>query len=228
MFPEGFIPRKQEVVAEAWYRSGGAGGPLGLPDTGERRTDDGRPVSGPGRDVDHAAHSDAWSHPVSLRRAVLTLCLVGVTAGCSEPRPGRTPEATPASASASGPSLPLAAGADVVRAVHRLPDGPADGTIVVSYNGLGELRGDLHGECAHEGNATTITGSSSTARLTISFDGTGAHLELTDVGLTQSSQLAAGSYQVDPPRLVVNTQLLGGGALAGTLSLDVVCDGAAG
>jgi hypothetical protein len=99
---------------------------------------------------------------------------------------------------------------------------------VVSYGGLGELRGDLHGACTHEGNATTITGTSSTARLTISFNGSGAHLDVTDVGLSQSSQLAAGSYHVAPPHLVVNTQVLGGGTPAGTLSLDVVCDRAGG
>jgi hypothetical protein len=166
---------------------------------------------------------------VTARRAALALGLVAATAACSRPEPASTPEQTsiaPA-ASASGPPLPPA-GADVVQAAGRLPDGPSDGIFVVSYGGLGELRGDLHGECTHEGNTTTITGTSSTARLTISFNGSGAHLGVTDVGLTQSSQLAAGSYHVAPPHLVVNTQLLGGGTLAGTLSLDVVCDGAAG
>jgi hypothetical protein len=31
MFPEGRIPRVQNAIGEAWYRSGGAGGPLGMP-----------------------------------------------------------------------------------------------------------------------------------------------------------------------------------------------------
>jgi hypothetical protein len=40
--------------------------------------------------------------------------------------------------------------------------------------------------------------------LTLSFDGSGAHLDVTDVGLNLSLQLAAGSYQVAQPYLVVN------------------------
>jgi hypothetical protein len=140
--------------------------------------------------------------------------------------PGGASEGT--SASGTGPSVPPPAGDDVVRAARRLPGGPARGTVVVSAGDLGELRGELQGECAHDGAATTITGTVSTDRLTVSFDGSGARLELTGGGLTQSVQLAAGGYQADPSRLVVNTQLLGGGAVTGTLSLDVVCARAAG
>jgi hypothetical protein len=132
------------------------------------------------------------------------------------------------SASGTSPSVPPPAGADVVRAVRRLPGGPARGTAVVSVGDLGELRGELQGECAHDGAATTITGTVSTDRLTVSFDGSGARLEVTGGGLTQSVQLAAGGYRADPSRLVVNTRLLGGGAVTGTLSLDVVCARAAG
>jgi len=118
-------------------------------------------------------------------------------------------------------------GPEVARRVATLPAGPASGTVVVAYSGLGAITSPASGICAHDITKadTTLALKAGTATLAVVLSPGNANLHFVDVGVEQRNDLAAGTYLVDGAHLHIDTVLRGTGpsTTAGNLTLDVTC-----
>ncbi len=138
--------------------------------------------------------------------AALPALVLGV-AGCTGAGAG-------AGGSASAPEAPVLAGSAEAEALAPLPAGPATGTAVLAYSGVGEVRAPFSGECSHAADTT---------RLDVGPDG--ARLALDDQGLTATSDLTAGRYDVSGAHLTLDAGLTQDGLTIGSVRLEIDCGG---
>lgn len=151
--------------------------------------------------------------------AALTVLLLGA-AGCTR----STGDATAGSSSSSPSSAPPAlAGSGEAETLSRLPTGPATGTAVIAYSGVGELSAPFGGACSHDGDATRVEGTVDTARVHLEAAPDGAELALADVGLSATSDLATGRYEVSGAHLSLDAPLTDDGQTVGSVRLEVDC-----
>lgn len=150
--------------------------------------------------------------------AALSVVLLGAT-GCSGSADDSAAGASPSS-TVTPPTLAAEAEAE---AVSVLPAGPATGTAVLAYSGVGELRAPFGGDCSHDGDATEIAGSADTAQIRLEIAPDGARLVLEDVGFAATSDLATGRYDVSGGHLSLNAPLTQDGAVIGSVQLEVDC-----
>ncbi|WP_369259753.1 hypothetical protein [Geodermatophilus amargosae] len=151
--------------------------------------------------------------PAALALAVAALA--GCTAGEAEStRPSSSPV-----------PLPPLAGASEAATVAGLPDGPASGTVVLTYSGLGELRSPLTGTCTSEGDRTVVAAEAGGASVVLTFDPAGAEVAVRDVGLETTSSVAAGDLAVEGAVLHLAADLVAAGQVVGTLVMDATCSG---
>ena len=140
------------------------------------------------------------------------------------PQPA-APPGTPGPAVPAVPAAPV--GPEVARRAATLPAGPAAGTVVVAYSGLGAITSPASGTCAHGTTKadTTLALTAGTATLAVILTPGNANLHFVDVGVEQRNDLAAGTYLVDGAHLHIDTALTGTGpsTTAGNLTLDVTC-----
>ncbi|HEX2073460.1 MAG TPA: hypothetical protein VHF92_06720 [Geodermatophilus sp.] len=131
------------------------------------------------------------------------------------------------SASPSAPTTapPTLAGGAEAEAVSVLPAGPATGTAVLAYSGVGELSAPFSGDCSHAGDATEIAGSVDTAQVRVEIAPDGARLALEDVGFSATSDLATGRYDVSGGHLSLDAPLAQDGQVVGSVQLEVDCGG---
>ncbi|RBY91728.1 hypothetical protein DQ244_10595 [Blastococcus sp. TBT05-19] len=153
--------------------------------------------------------------------AVVLLATAGCTGG-SDDEAGR--RGTDPSAAGSPAPVQLAGPAEA-EALEALPAGPATGTAVLAFSGLGELRAPFTGECSHDGDATRIEGSADTARITLVVGPDGARIELDDAGVTATSQLGTGRYEVSNGHLSLAADLAQDDQRAGSAELEIDCGG---
>lgn len=140
-------------------------------------------------------------------------------AGCTgddDPAAGTSPS----SPAATPPTL---AGDEVAEVVAPLPVGPAAGTAVLSYSGVGQLDEPFSGDCSHDGDTTVIAGSADTARIRLEVSPDGVRLELTDVGFSADSALAVGRYEVSGAHLSVDAPMAEADQMVGTAQLEIDC-----
>jgi hypothetical protein len=156
--------------------------------------------------------------------AVLPAVLLGA-AGCSGSgdEPAAPPSTVPASDAAGENPAPTLAGPAEAEALAALPAGPATGTAVLAYSGVGEVREPFTGECSHTGDTTRIEGSADTARITLDVAPDGARLTLDDLGLSATSELSTGRYEVSGGHLSLAAQLTSDGQPAGSVTLELDC-----
>lgn len=157
-------------------------------------------------------------HRALSAAAALSVVLLGA-AGC-------TGSADDPAGSASSPSTtepPTLAGEAEAEAVSALPAGPATGTAVLAYSGVGEVRAPFSGTCSHSGDATEISGSADTAQIRLGIAPDGAQLTLEDVGLSATSDLATGRYDVAGAHLSLDAPLAQDGQVVGSVQLEVDC-----
>ncbi len=160
---------------------------------------------------------------VLVAAAVLPAALLGA-AGCTGSGDG--PAADPSAAQTSdGPPPPTLAGPAEAEELAALPTGPAAGTAVLAYSGVGEVREPFTGECSHAGDTTRIEGSADTARITLDVAPDGARLVLDDLGLSATSELTTGRYEVSGGHLSLAAQLTADGQPAGSVTLELDCGG---
>jgi hypothetical protein len=155
--------------------------------------------------------------------AAVSAALLG-TAGCWGPGADPASDASPASspASSSGPTL---AGRAEAAALAELPAGPAAGTAVLAYSGVGEVRAPFDGECSATGDTVRLDGRADTAHIRLDADADGVRLSMDDVGLSATSDLATGRYDVTGGHLSLAAPLVQDGQAIGTVELEVDCGG---
>ena len=159
--------------------------------------------------------------------AGLPVILLG-TAGCTGSEgsaDGAHAPSPSAASSASSAQAPTPAGSAEAQALAALPAGPATGTAVVQWTGAGELRAPLTGQCSHTADGTRIEGAADTATIRIDVAPDGAHLALEDVGLSATSDLATGRYDVSGRHLSLAAPLVHDGQSTGSVELEVDCGG---
>jgi hypothetical protein len=154
----------------------------------------------------------------SLRRGATGVLLLLAVAGCTGD--GAAPSS---SSSAPGTTAADLAGGAEAEALAPLPAGPASGTAVLVYSGLGELRAPFTGQCSHEGSGTRIEGSADTARIVLDVTPDGARLALDDDGVTATSTLARGRYEVTGSHLSLRADMSQDGERAGSAELEIDC-----
>ncbi|SHG85629.1 hypothetical protein [Geodermatophilus nigrescens] len=125
----------------------------------------------------------------------------------------------------AAPTAPELAGPAEAEVLAALPAGAATGTAVLSYAGLGELREPFTGQCSHDGGSTRIEGSADTARITLVVGPDGARLDLDDSGVTSSTELSTGRYEVSGNHLSLAADLALDGMRAGSADLEIDCGG---
>jgi hypothetical protein len=157
-----------------------------------------------------------------VRRALLAAVAAMATAGCS---PG---EAEPASdgtqaADPAPPPVPELSGPSEAAEVGTLPDGPATGSIVISYDGLGEVRSPFTGTCSHDGSSSELRGTAGEANVVLVFDTAGATLTVEDVGLQSEAALASGDLRAEGNRLILAAPLVTADQAIGDVELNVIC-----
>jgi hypothetical protein len=152
--------------------------------------------------------------------AALSVVLLGVV-GCSGS--GDDPAGSASSSSASRPAPPTLAGGSEAEAVSVLPEGPATGTAVLAYAGIGELDEPFTGECTHDGDTTAITGTADTAQIRLEITPDGAQIALEDVGFAATSDLATGRYDVSGAHLSLDAPLAQDDQVVGSVRLDIDC-----
>ena len=153
---------------------------------------------------------------------VAAALLTGRTGG--QPDEETAAGGTPTAPAADRASAPPAAGGSPAEQLEEAPAAPAEGTGTITLTGLGELTGPFTGTCAHPDPGTTrFDGRIDTAEVRVTADAAGVRLELVDVGLTQDSALAEGTYEVDGDRVVIDTALVGEGTTNGTVQLELTC-----
>lgn len=160
-----------------------------------------------------------------MRPAVVAALIVLAATGCTDDPAGTRPEGSPAATSSSGPAPADPAGPAEAEALAPLPAGPATGTAVLVYSGLGELREPFAGQCSHDGSATRIEGSADTARIVLEVTADGARLELDDDGVRSTTDLAAGRYDVSGGHLSLRADMSQDGEPAGSAELQIDCGG---
>jgi hypothetical protein len=165
-----------------------------------------------------------------LAAAVVLLGAAACTAdgdrsGASGPPAGSAaaPSSDPAEPSAPEPTPPTLAGSAEARALAPLPAGPAGGTVVLGYAGVGEVREPFEGECSHAGDATIIEGTADTASIRLEVAPDGARLALDDIGLSATSGLTTGRYEVAGGHLSLAAGLAQDGQPVGTVELEIDC-----
>ncbi|MGY2129959.1 hypothetical protein [Blastococcus sp. SYSU DS0617] len=141
----------------------------------------------------------------------------------NSPSSSTPPAPTSPSAPAAGPGD--LAGTAEAEALGSLPAGPASGTAVLVYSGLGELRAPFTGQCSSEGSTTRIEGSADTARIVLTVTPGGARIALDDDGLTATSDLATGRYEVAGSHLSLSADMSQDGQPAGSAELEIDCGG---
>ena len=152
--------------------------------------------------------------------AVVSVVLLGVV-GCSGS--DADPAGSASSSSPTRPAPPTLAGGSEAAAVSVLPEGPATGTAVLAYSGIGELDEPFTGECSHVGDTTTITGTADTAQIRLEITPDGARLALEDVGFAATSDLATGRYDISGTHLSLDAPLAQDEQVVGSVRLDVDC-----
>ncbi|SNS00571.1 hypothetical protein SAMN06893096_101311 [Geodermatophilus pulveris] len=155
----------------------------------------------------------------SVRVLVAATVLLGA-AGCTGAGGGAG--AAPSGGSAARPAP---AGSAEARELTALPAGPATGTAVVSYTGVGEVRAPFDGECSHTGDTTRLDGSADTARIRLDVGPDGARLVLDDLGLSATADLTTGRYEVVGDHLGLAAGLEQAGQTIGSVHLEVDCGG---
>jgi hypothetical protein len=137
------------------------------------------------------------------------------TATAGEP----TPTAPPADATElAGPSEAAAAAS--------LAAGPAAGTVVITYDGLGEADSPFTGTCTRSGAATTVSGTAGTATVDLAFDPSAVTLTVQDTGLgTAVTQVGTADLTVSEDRLVLSAALIQQDQRVGSVRIDVTCGG---
>lgn len=159
-------------------------------------------------------------------RLITAVALVLLAAtGCTDDAPGAPPDGPPAATSSSGPAPAAPAGEAEAEVLAPLPAGPATGTAVLVYSGLGELREPFTGRCSHEGSTTRIEGTADTARIVLEVTADGARIELDDDGVSSTSDLAAGRYEVSGGHLSLRADMSQDGEPAGSAELEIDCGG---
>ena len=169
----------------------------------------------------------------ALRPAVVAALVLLAATGCTDDpadaRVDQSPASTPgpATTSTSGPATtpPEPAGEAEAEALAPLPAGPATGTTALVYSGLGELRAPFSGQCSHDGSTTRIEGSADTARIVLDVGPDGARIALDDDGVTSTSDLAAGRYEVSGGHLSLRADMSQDGEPAGSAELEIDCGG---
>jgi hypothetical protein len=136
-----------------------------------------------------------------------------------------SPSTQPGSSESADPSTapPTLAGTSEAQAVDPLPTGHALGTAVLTYSGVGEVREPFEGECWHEGDTTRIQGAAETAVLRLAISPDGARLALDDDGVSATSFLTTGRYEVDGIHLSLSAGLTQDGERVGTVDLEIDC-----
>jgi hypothetical protein len=167
---------------------------------------------------------------VRRRSPAVLLLLLAATSGCTaDPETAGPAPATssfPSSApSAPEPPVPTLAGSEEAQIVAGLPSGPASGTAVLAYSGVGEVREPFRGECSHDGDTTRIQGSADTARILVEIATDGASLTLDDDGFAATSSLTTGRYLVAGGRLSLAAGLAQDSQAVGTVELVIECGG---
>jgi hypothetical protein len=155
----------------------------------------------------------------ALAAAVAAVALLGA-AGCTGS--GNEPAAS-ASSSVPPPAPPTLAGSDEAEALAPLPAGPATGTAVLSYSGVGELDEPFAGTCAHDGDTTVIDGTADTATIRLEVRPDGARLDLQDIGFAAQSNLATGHYEVTGAHLSLSAPLAQDDQVVGNAQLEIDC-----
>ena len=169
----------------------------------------------------------------ALLPAVL-LAAVGCSGADDAPAAGASSAPAASASASSGPSPsgavatptdPVAtpAGPAEASALAALPTGPATGTAVLAYTGVGEVREPFAGDCTHDGGTTRIEGTADTARITLTVAPTGATVALEDVGFSATSSLATGRYDVAGRHLSLAAPLTSGDQPAGSIELEIDC-----
>jgi hypothetical protein len=146
--------------------------------------------------------------------------LLGCTDSSDQPAAG-----SPAPSSTPAPAPPTPAGTAEAHALAALPTGPATGTAVVAVTGAGELRAPFTGQCSHTADGTRLEGSADTATIRLDVTPGGAHLALDDVGLSATSDVATGRYEVSGRHLSLSAALVHDGGSTGSVELEVDCGG---
>ncbi|GAB3357350.1 hypothetical protein [Modestobacter lapidis] len=161
----------------------------------------------------------------SLRTLIAATFVLLAAAGCtgSDDDAGDGAPSTPAAPAA--PAAPELAGPAESEALAALPTGTATGSAVLSYAGLGELREPFTGRCSRDGDSTRIEGSADTARITFVISPDGARLDLDDSGVTASSELSTGRYEVSGTHLSLAADLAQNGVRVGSAELEIDCGG---
>jgi hypothetical protein len=154
--------------------------------------------------------------------AVLPAVVLGAV-GCTGAGNGPAVSGSPSAPAGSPTTPPVLAGSSEARALAPLPEGPATGTTVLSYSGVGEVRSAFSGECSHDGDSTRIDGSADTARIRLDVSRDGARLALDDVGFSATSDLGTGRYEVSGPHLSLAAPLAKDGQVVGSVELEVDC-----
>jgi hypothetical protein len=139
--------------------------------------------------------------------------------------PASSPAGTTSTQDSASPSLPPAAGASEAAVARTLPEGPAGGSVVLTFDGLGEARSDFAGQCTRTGAGTTIAGTAGTAELSLEFTPDAVRLTVHDEGLDSEATVAAGDLTVDGGRLTLDAPMLEGGQTTGRVRVDIVCGG---
>jgi hypothetical protein len=96
---------------------------------------------------------------------------------------------------------------------------------VLVYSGVGEVREPFQGECWHEGDTTRIQGAADTAVLRLAIAPDGASLVLEDAGLSATSDLTTGTYEVEGIHLSLSAGLTEDGERVGSVDLEIDCGG---
>jgi hypothetical protein len=163
-----------------------------------------------------------------LRALPAAFVLLLVAPGCTGPAEDAARESSDPTASVPvvpSPPPPTLAGAAEASALAGLPAGPASGTAVLAYSGIGEVRAAFTGSCHQDGTATRIEGSADTARLRLDVAPDGTKLTLVDVGLSATSALSTGRYEVTGRHLSLAAGLADEGQHVGSVELEVDCGG---
>jgi hypothetical protein len=142
--------------------------------------------------------------------------------GSASAEPGASQPGSPEPADSST-APPTLAGTSEAEAVDPLPTGHALGTAVLTYSGVGEVREPFEGECWHEGDTTRIQGAAETAVLRLAISPDGARLALDDDGVSATSFLTTGRYEVDGIHLSLSAGLTQDGERVGTVELEIDC-----
>jgi hypothetical protein len=152
--------------------------------------------------------------------ATLSVVLLGAVA-CSGSPDDST--GTPSSPVPTTAALPTLAGSAEAQALYRLPSGPATGSAVLTFVGVGELRSPISGNCAHGTDTTRIDGSADTAQIHLDVDPHAVRLAMQDVGFSANGDMAKGRYDVSGAHLSLDAPLVQEGQVIGSVQLEVDC-----